>query len=482
MSFFKLCSTALMTTALCVAALGFVTPTFAAVDGITENGATKTLEVPYYNATAQNQTSYVTVVINKSLNNLDSSEAFDVVSIDEQYNMQFTAPSTLSPVSDTLSRSINVSDAAFVGLDRSIRIVLTPASAANGGCYKAPNISGCAWDAQNTNAWEPKTFSCLSQPEGQCKASAGSFNDTDTNKLAPQKGGIYKIVIKPRANLIAQDYLFPIVAQSVQPNLSDPIVKEYTPQITTKGDASAPVDIDLTSPEIPDLDVTCINAYANTNDGICTFLLPAYRLLPRTFKMGIGDVIPAGECTAQGSKVTCIKVPVVNVLGLQPIFGQIGVETKMDTGEKANVIARPKNPLKPGQMLGLVCKEAVVNSVTTCNFSMPAETFLPDNFALSISDGKNTKECKANDLKVTCTNVPTGTIAGLVPIFEWYDAQKYDTTKKVNILPLNAPVAETGGAVDVVAFGSIIALLVGAGWYFFKGTRSKTDMGVSAIE
>ena len=481
MTLFKSISAAILTLTLSVAAFSTITPTFA-VDNITENGATKTLDFIYFNRTNQNQASYVTIRIDPSASNLDSGSAFDIVSITEQYDMQYKPQDSVESVGSPLTRTISVADAVFVGSDNSLRIVLTPGATANGGCPKTASVPGCSWDNANANAWNPQNFSCLSLGANTCNDSANSFNDTDVNKLGAQKGGKYSIVIKPKANLLAQNYLFTIRGQSFQPKLADSVVNQVDPQITTKGDATGPTDQYLTSPEIPGLDVSCINAYANTNDAICTFQLPTFRLLPVNFKMGIGDVTPAGECTAQGSKVTCIKVPVVNVLGLQPIFGQIAAEEKVDTGEKANVIARPKNPLKPGQMLNLVCREAVVNSFTTCTFDMPAETFLPDNFSISISDGKNTRECRANDLKVTCTNVPTGTLVGLQPIYEWYDAQKYDTTKKVNILPANAPVTETGGATDIFAFGTIVALLVGAGWYFLRGTRTKTDMGVSTVE
>lgn len=457
----------------------------AGTQEIVSSGDTITVKYKYYNNTQNDQTAYVTMFIAPSItaaaNKLASSQAFDVVSISEEYDMQFTPPSEVAPTTSSKTREIKVADASFVGIDNNIRMVLTPGS--QEGCIKTNNVKGCNWDIQNQNVWDPETFSCLSQGDNKCEGNGtDEFKTENTNMLKAQTGGMYTIVLKPKADLMTENYYFPLSMETVQPSLRDAIINPLSENITTQGTNSGPKERLLTSPEIPGLTVSCINAYAGTSDAICKFELPDYRLLPPTFKMGIGDVTPAGKCTANKKAVTCTNVPVVNKVGKEKIYGQIGTEEKVDTGETADVIAKPKEPLKAGEMLNLACEDAVVNTFTTCKFEMPANKYLPETFSISISDGARNKECRAVEQKVTCTKVATGSVVGKMPIWEWFGETKSDTKKTANVLPASAPVAETGSAMEVLAFGSIVALLVGAGWYFLKGTNNKNALEVNSID
>jgi alpha-tubulin suppressor-like RCC1 family protein len=76
-----------------------------------------------------------------------------------------------------------------------------------------------------------------------------------------------------------------------------------------------------------------------SNTTTCTMVLPSNTSLPVDFKMGINDAIPGGSCSqnsfnfSQPIIVTCLAVPTGTQTGFQRIYGQIGTNTKFDTGE-----------------------------------------------------------------------------------------------------------------------------------------------------
>jgi hypothetical protein len=112
---------------------------------------------------------------------------------------------------------------------------------------------------------------------------------------------------------------------------------------TTKG------TVTLTSPladsDIPGLNIICNgnNAVYTNSTTTCTFTLPANKTLPSGFTIGIGDATPGGSCTtgtgSSASIVTCVNIPTGSLVGNEPIYGQIGSDAKVDSGEKATVIA-----------------------------------------------------------------------------------------------------------------------------------------------
>lgn len=432
-----------------------------------------TIKYKYFNRTQNDQTAFVTMSIAPSItaaaNKLASSQAFDIVSINEEYGMQFNPPSDVVESGTSKTREIKVEDASFVGNDNNLKIVLTPS--AENGCEKTAGVKGCNWDTQNQNVWDPETFSCLSQGQDKCK-NENQFKTEGTNILKAQTGGIYTIVLKPKANLASANYYFPLNIQTVQPNLSDPIINPLSQNITTQG---TPAAKPLTAAEIAGLNISCKNVYVGTSEAICKFELPKNRTLPDNFKVGVGDVTLAGKCVTSKNTVNCENVPVVNKLGKEKIFVQIGAEEKTDTTKTAEVVNKAKEALKSGEMTNLACEDAVVNGFTNCRFEIPTNKYLPETFAINISDGAKNKDCRAVDQKVLCTKVATGSVAGKVSIFEHFADEKTDTKKTVNILPAVAPVAETGAGEEFLTFGFMTVLML-AGGYFALKTSDKNKL------
>ncbi len=107
----------------------------------------------------------------------------------------------------------------------------------------------------------------------------------------------------------------------------------------------ADIDDPLQTSDIPGLTITCDDA-VESQTTTCTFSLPPNTSLPVDFVLGVGNATPAGACTADAAGlVTCITVPVGSDQNgaldpeQQDIFGAVGTDTPVDTGEDANVFS-----------------------------------------------------------------------------------------------------------------------------------------------
>ena len=237
-------------------------------------------------------------------------------------------------------------------------------------------------------------------------------------------------------------------------NLNDggtprPIVLNGIPYSSvTPGQGSTP----LVASEIPGLTVSCTSAAVNSTT-TCTFTLPANRTLPTGFRLGAGDSTPGGTCTASGSNVTCNGVPTGSQTGLQPIFGQISTEPKTDTGERVqiNPVATAGDNttiITPTRItdadltrLGFTCgvsNTVTVSSTTTCTGTLPNNRILDPNSPLRLSIGDATTlsdNCTVTNSSITCTNVPTGSQTGSIPVRARLGSGPVtDTTQRVTVV------------------------------------------------
>jgi hypothetical protein len=203
--------------------------------------------------------------------------------------------------------------------------------------------------------------------------------------------------------------------------------------------------VPLTPPDIPDLTIVCPATAGQpvlvNSTTTCSFILPPGKTLPPDFKVGIGDATPAGTCAlSANNSVVCTGVPTGSQTGQQPIFGQIGTTAKVDSGEKANVTGTPLVPEDLPNLADLKCIDGGRTfSFTTCSFTMPAGKTLPPDLKFGIGDSVPGGTCSLvnqnNVPIVTCVSVPTGSTAGLMPIFgQIGTSAKIDTGKKVYVI------------------------------------------------
>ena len=193
----------------------------------------------------------------------------------------------------------------------------------------------------------------------------------------------------------------------------------------------------LTDSDIPGLTVNCASAQVNSTT-TCSFTLPANKLLPpspNNLRFGINDATPAGSCTATGSNVLCTGVPTGTQAGSMPIFGQIGSNAKVATGEFVTIGAADISAIDiPG--ITFTCNIAPTNATTTCSFILPANKSLPSTFRIGLGDSTLAGLCTANGAFVTCLNTPTGSLVGNQIIFAQIGSTtKTDTGEKTYIIP-----------------------------------------------
>lgn len=93
----------------------------------------------------------------------------------------------------------------------------------------------------------------------------------------------------------------------------------------------------ITTAEISSLTVICPLIVSKKSAMTCSFSLPSNKTLPSNFKLGVETSVPDGICSANGQIVSCSNVPTGTTTGVSKIFGQIGNETLVDTGETVTV-------------------------------------------------------------------------------------------------------------------------------------------------
>ncbi len=193
----------------------------------------------------------------------------------------------------------------------------------------------------------------------------------------------------------------------------------------------------LNDSDIPGLAVSCNPGTVNSTT-TCNFTLPSNKLLPPSpnlFVLGINDSTPAGVCTATGSNVVCTNVPTGTQAGSQPIYGQIGSNTKVATGEFVLIGASDITTADiPG--ITFTCNIAPIYNLTTCSFVLPANKSLPSNFTIGLGDAVLAQVCTATGSLVTCQNTPSGSIVGNQVIYAQIGSDaKTDTGEKTYIIP-----------------------------------------------
>lgn len=163
-------------------------------------------------------------------------------------------------------------------------------------------------------------------------------------------------------------------------------------------------------------------------------------------------------------------------------FAIIG-ETTLDGGSggaaslRISVLAVPNNttPLVTADIPGLTvsCNPAQVNSTTTCTFTLPSGKTLPSNMTFSIGNATtNGNNCTAVGSAVTCTGVPTGSVAGLQSIFGRIGTEpRTDTGERVNILAV-AALPRTGGETYII-IGLVAVSGLAAGVIFSAAKKRK---------
>jgi len=233
----------------------------------------------------------------------------------------------------------------------------------------------------------------LQAPNGSCTTTVNSVPYTGTGVT----NGVCTINITANAGAT-------IAAGTA--NLSD----GGTPIAITKNNipyTGVTSDTYLIDTDIPGLTVNCNTGTVNSTT-TCSFTLPANKLLPANFKLGINDAAPAGTCTATASSVSCTSVPTGSAVGTQPIFGQIGTNAKVNTGETVVIAA---GVLTTADIPGITfsCNSLMTlpaGTTTTCSFILPATKSLPANFTMAVGPGTTGGTCTTTGYKVTCTSVP----------------------------------------------------------------------------
>jgi len=193
----------------------------------------------------------------------------------------------------------------------------------------------------------------------------------------------------------------------------------------------------LTDADIPGLTVNCNAAIVNSTT-TCSFTLPANKILPPSpnlFVLGTNDAAPAGVCTATGSNVSCTGVPTGTQAGSQPIYGQIGTNAKVATGEFVLIGAADITTADiPG--ITFTCNITSIYNLTTCSFVLPANKSLPSNFKIGLGDAVLAQACTASGSFVTCLNSPSGSLVGNQTIYAQIGTDaKTDTGEKTYIIP-----------------------------------------------
>ena len=218
---------------------------------------------------------------------------------------------------------------------------------------------------------------------------------------------------------------------------------DQEPQFYTTKDATVGGSA-ITSLDIPSLTLNCgtgNQAIITFSTTTCTFAIPVGKFLPNNLKFGIGDSTPDGSCSLTSPLVTCINVPTGSETGMQIIYGQIGTAGKVDTGEKANVTGVLLTQIEISPLVlkcGDIDSKVIINSTTTCKFTLPAGKTLPDNLDFGIGNstpGGNCAVTNSNIAEVTCTLVSTGTEPGLQIIYGQIGTDpKVDTGEKANVI------------------------------------------------
>jgi hypothetical protein len=178
----------------------------------------------------------------------------------------------------------------------------------------------------------------------------------------------------------------------------------------------------------------------------CTYNLPEGSAFTPGITFGIGNVSPAGNCVLSNpanAQVTCNNVPVGPDSGSIPIFGKIPNKDKENTGKFAIVggVAINNGDLINSDLQCGGGNNILINSSTTCKFTLPASKFLPNVFGLSVGDINPGGDCTVGPSQiVTCTNVPTGPTIGPNSIFSKINSgNKENTNKTANLNRLPDP-------------------------------------------
>ncbi|MEI6729140.1 MAG: SdrD B-like domain-containing protein [bacterium] len=180
---------------------------------------------------------------------------------------------------------------------------------------------------------------------------------------------------------------------------------------------------------------------SNINQNVsCTITLvdgKDFSTLTGDIKIQISDGVQT-SCPvfpATGNTLTCTAILVGGLIGnLTPVYSVNG-GTPISTNSSPITIV---NPLTPAQIAALIidCASAPINSTTTCTFTIPDNTTLPDGFKLGIGDATPAGTCTTGtgvDVnKVTCIAVPTGSQTGAQAIVAQVGTNPVITTAGVS--------------------------------------------------
>ncbi|GAB4145069.1 MAG: hypothetical protein OHK0017_04260 [Patescibacteria group bacterium] len=174
---------------------------------------------------------------------------------------------------------------------------------------------------------------------GPCTVSGATIICTNLPSTNGTPGGQVVTVSLPNGSPVAKANVTlvapaPVVVPTpVTPAI--PTTPAETPTITPTVETTP-----LTTSDIPNLTVICnggLSVEVNSTT-VCVFQLPPNKTLPPDLKLGIGDGTPAGQCVANGSTVTCTGIPTGTLTGRQPVKGQIGNDSIIETGGFAMVV------------------------------------------------------------------------------------------------------------------------------------------------
>jgi len=133
---------------------------------------------------------------------------------------------------------------------------------------------------------------------------------------------------------------------------------------------------------------------------------------------GIGDATPGGTCTVTTyPAVECTSVPIGTQVGPQDIFGKVGTDSKVDTGEDVNVT---QGEISGGDVPALVIAcDPTTEGTTTCRIQLDDDQTLPGDFKLGGGGATPGGNCTIDGNNIViCTNVPVdNNNPGEQPIF-----------------------------------------------------------------
>jgi hypothetical protein len=217
--------------------------------------------------------------------------------------------------------------------------------------------------------------------------------------------------------------------------------------------------IKLVSADIPNLNssftttgIVCTPNPAEINTKIsCTGTLNDKRLAPQNqLSLGV-EGQAASQCTFVVDTFTCSNIVVGASAGTLKLFGNISPGTAIDTAVRLNIINHtlvaadltPNNLLATsGPFSSIACgnnNTVTAGESTTCVLNIRPGFVIPADFKLGVGTNPG-GQCVTAGSILTCSNVPSSTVAGLQDLkAQIGSSQVYLAGKTVNVVKTSIP-------------------------------------------